>query len=107
MRMIIVAGLSLGLSFSCAGVPLPREQLTDPGALLFNGYTRGTVDCFHCHNGDAKGARGPSLEHRVPRLGATGITKVIKNGSGFMPKYADMTDDEILQVVGWLKTTFP
>lgn len=97
------------LAVSCAGVPLPREQLTDPGALLFNGYVRPEVDCFRCHNGDAKGARGPSLERKAARMPADRIVKTMRKGEGFMPKYPQekLSDEEAQQIAAWLKATFP
>jgi mono/diheme cytochrome c family protein len=95
------------LTLSCAGVPLAREGLTDPGALLFNGYTRADVDCYACHNGDGRGARGPALIFKVPRLSEDKIARTIRNGKGMMPKYGEkLSDDEVAQVVSWLKATF-
>ncbi len=105
LRTVLV-GAMLG-ALSCAGVPLPREGLSDPGALLFNGYVRPSVDCYECHNGDGRGARGPALLYKVPRLSPEKITRLIKSGSGMMPKYVDkLSDEEIAQVVSWLKVTF-
>ena len=44
-------------------------NITNPGALLFNGYTEREVDCYRCHNGDgAVTWRGPALSKRVPKL---------------------------------------
>lgn len=92
---------------SCAGVPLAREGLTDPGALLFNGYTRSEVDCYTCHNGDGRGAKGPALIFKVPRLSEDKVARTIRNGKGVMPKYgAKLSDDEVAQLVTWLKATF-
>lgn len=105
MRALLVLSL---LSTACAGIPLPRETLTDPGALLFNGYTTPKVDCFRCHNGDGKGAWGPSLVKRVPALKAEKVARVIRQGDGVMPKYeaSVLSDAELQQLVDWLKATF-
>ena len=105
MRAFLVLTL---LSCACAGVPLPREALTDPGALLYNGYTAPKVDCFRCHNGDGTGAWGPSLVKRVPRLKAEKLARVIRQGPGTMPKYESdvLSDAELQQLVGWLKSRF-
>ena len=92
---------------ACAGVQLPKEQLTEPGALLFNGYVKTDADCWHCHNGDGKGARGPSLAVRVPKLSAEAIKKTIREGDGFMPKYDTLSDDEVNLLTTWLQATFP
>lgn len=97
------------LAQACAGAQVPRDQLTAPGALLFNGYAKDTVDCYKCHGGEGKGsARGPSLEKRVPKYPADKLFSIIRDGSGKMPKYgpSKITDDEIKQVVSWLQATF-
>lgn len=91
----------------CAGVPLPREQLSDPGALLYNGYTKPKVNCFICHNGDGKGARGPALVSKMTRLSEEKVVRVIRDARGFMPEFGSkMTDEEIVQVARWIKSTF-
>lgn len=97
------------LAASCAGIPLPREQLTHPGALLFNGYTRPTIDCYACHNGDATGARGPSLARDVRGHSAEQLAAIVRKGPGPMPAYGPdkLSDEELGQVIEWLKATFP
>ncbi len=91
----------------CAGVPLPRESLTDPGALLYNGYVRPEVDCYRCHDGTGKGTRGPSLLVKVPGKSAERLAKTITKGSGFMPKYGDkLSEEEVSQLIAWLQATF-
>ena len=107
-RSWLACAVWLGL-VGCAGVPLPKEQLSDPGALLYNGYTRPEVDCYICHNGDGKGARGPALVSKVPRLSEEKVVRAIKSAKGLhMPKYdSKMTDEEIALVARWLKASFP
>ena len=94
---------------ACAGVQLPKEQLRTPGELLFNGYTKAEVDCWHCHNGDGKGSgRGPALPSRVRKRSVDQLRETILNGDGFMPKFrAKLTDDEVTQLVTWLQEAFP
>jgi mono/diheme cytochrome c family protein len=105
LRALLV---SVAIGFvSCAGIPLPREGLSDPGALLFNGYVRPDIDCYVCHNGDGRGARGPALLYKVPRLSPEKINRLIQSGSGMMPKYTGkLSDEELAQLVAWLKLTF-
>lgn len=111
MKQLIAVVVSVGFAVvasSCVGVPIPKDQLTDPGALLFNGYTKKEVGCYRCHNGDGKGGRGPSLVERVPKLTLEEVTDVIKNGKKSMPKYGPrMTEEEITQLATWVKTAFP
>jgi cytochrome c551 len=103
-------GLALVLLTACAGVPLPREQISDPGQLLFDGYTKPKVDCFHCHNGDGRGRniKGPSLADRVPKLSDADLKSVIVTGEGLMPGFQDeLSDEELGQITRWLRQAFP
>jgi mono/diheme cytochrome c family protein len=106
---IFVAASTFAVLFSgCAGVQLPRQSLTDPGQLLFNGYTKPEVNCYHCHNGDGKGARGPNLTKRVPGMTDEGIKNTILDGKGFMPSFkGKISDEEIGQITTWLRAAFP
>ena len=107
MRALIFAAV---LSMACAGVQLPKEKLGgDPGALMFNGYTKADVACFSCHGGDGKGSmRGPGLADEVEEHSDEQLRDVIKEGDGRMPAHKDrMSDDEIAQVLAWLRVSFP
>jgi mono/diheme cytochrome c family protein len=107
MRLAIAA-LALAAFTTCAGVQLPKESLSDPGALLFNGYVDDKVDCWNCHNGNGQGAgRGPNLANRVPKKSDERIHKVIKEGSGFMPAFRNLSEEQVTQLISWLRTTFP
>ena len=96
--------------FACApaGKQLPREQVTEPAAALFNGYTKPEVDCYRCHGGDGLGAgRGPSLAERVPGLSDDEVRRTILEGPGKMPSFRDkLTDPELDQLVEWLRRRF-
>jgi mono/diheme cytochrome c family protein len=90
-------------------VQLPKEQLTDPNALMFNGYAKADVDCWRCHNGDGRGSgHGPSLVRRISRLSEARLAHMIRDGGGVMPDFKKtMTEEEILAMVKWLKVEFP
>jgi len=94
---------------ACAGVQLPKEQLTEPSALLFNGYVRAEVDCWHCHNGDGKGSgKGPNLTRRVARMTKEKVARVIRDGDGYMPDFKKvLSEEEIVGLATWLKVQFP
>lgn len=107
--LAVFAALSLALS-ACAGMQVPREELSDPGALLFNGYTRPEVTCYRCHNGTALGSgKGPSLARRVPKHTAQEIFDTVRQGDKKMPKFSPkkISDEELHQVIAWLQATFP
>jgi mono/diheme cytochrome c family protein len=112
MRTWSAVPLLLALGAGCAATTtqLPREQLTDPGALLFNGYARPEVGCHKCHGGDGRGAaKGPSLEKRVPKYSAAELVSIIREGSKKMPKFGPnkATDDEVQALVAWMQAAFP
>jgi mono/diheme cytochrome c family protein len=103
------AAALLLLFAGCAGAPLPRENLHQPAALLFNGYANPAANCYHCHGGDGSGTwRGANLAKRVPKLTEAQIREAIMQGKGIMPSFADkLSGSEVDQLVGWLKETFP
>ena len=102
--------LALAILVACGGegTQIPRTQLADPGALLFNGYTKPAINCFGCHNGDGAGTKyGPPLATRVPRRSDDQLRKVILEGRGNMPAFRDKLDDaELAQLVVWLRHEF-
>jgi mono/diheme cytochrome c family protein len=76
--------------------------------LLFNGHTKPSVDCYRCHNGDARGSgRGPDLAKVAAAMPVEGMVAVIEKGKGFMPAFGDATTpEERQQIALWLRTTF-
>ena len=98
---VVVAG--------CAGKQTPADRITSPGEALFNGQVKADVTCYRCHNGDGMGTlRGPSLEHRVPKLTDQQIVTTILEGPGLMPSFkGKVTPDEVAQITAWLRERFP
>ena len=94
---------------SCAGIPLPRESLTDPSALLFNGYSKPDVTCYKCHGGDGKGTfRGANLVKVVPGSDEKKMTAALMEGKGFMSAYNDkLSAEEMAALVAWMRAAFP
>jgi cytochrome c551 len=107
-RSLFVAALLIPLG-ACAGAPLPREGVHQPGALLLNGYANPAADCYHCHGGDGSGTwRGANLAKRVPTLTAAQIRDVILQGKGIMPSFeTKLSSAEVDQLVSWLRESFP
>ncbi len=108
-RTCTLAIAALILLAACAGVPLPRESLQAPAALLFNGYANPAANCYHCHGGDGAGTwRGANLVRRVPKLTNDEVKDAILHGKGIMPSFADrLSGDEVDQLVGWLRESYP
>lgn len=107
--MRLVRGVLLVSVVGCVTArPLPREALEHPGGLLFNGHVKPKVDCWRCHQGDGRGARGPSLVMRVPALSNSRLRKVITQGFGFMPGFRKhLTEEEIDALIAWQRAEFP
>ena len=99
----------LGTLISCAGAQTPKDRITDPGQMLFNGQTVSGIDCYRCHNGDGTGTwRGPNLAKRVPKLSDKSIAITINEGPGMMPSYKGKIDDQqIAAITAWLRGQFP
>lgn len=109
VRLFVV--LALVALAGCANLRIPQAKLTEPGALLFNGYSNAALDCYSCHGGDGAGtAYGPKLADRVPKVDAARLRQVVLQGSTTapgMPAYqGKLTDAELEQLVTWLGATF-
>jgi mono/diheme cytochrome c family protein len=102
--------LLLSLLAACGGggTQIPRGSATDPGQLIFNGYTKPEIKCFECHNGNGAGTKyGPALSKRVPKLTDDQIKNTILDGKDEMPSFrGKLTDEEILQLATWLRHQF-
>ncbi|MEI9949338.1 MAG: cytochrome c [Pseudomonadota bacterium] len=86
---------------------MPQQSLDSPGGRLFNGYVKADVKCFSCHNGDAKGANGPNLAERVPKLSDAAILQAINDGPSYMPSFKNkLTDAEKHEIIAWLRQRF-
>ena len=94
---------------ACAGTQRPADQITSPGEALFNGRIRPDINCYTCHDGDGAGTlRGPNLGKRVPKLTDQEIAQAIADGPGLMPSFKDkISDAEVKEITGWLRTRFP
>ena len=109
-KRALVGGLVLlGAIVSCAGTQIPKDRITDPGQMLFNGQVVTTIDCYRCHNGDGTGTwRGANLAERVPKLSDGAIVKTINEGPGMMPAYKGKIDDQqMAAITTWLRGRFP
>ena len=107
--MAACGAVALGLAISCAGTQTPKDRITDPGELLFNGQTVSGVDCYKCHNGNATGTwRGPDLIKRLPNLQDPAISDAIYKGPGMMPAYKGKLDErQVAEITAWLRSRSP
>ena len=106
MRNLFLAALFFSLS--CAGKQLPQDTLSqNPGALLFNGYTKAEVTCYKCHGGDAGGAsiKGPNLVKKLQKISDEEYRAALAKGPLLMPSYTNtLTPEEMQLILDWLKS---
>jgi mono/diheme cytochrome c family protein len=97
--------VALIAALGCAALPAPREQLHQPGALLFNGYANPVANCYRCHGPDGRGsARGPDLVLASHQLTDPVMETILRQGSGKMPAYeAKLSDREIRSLIDWIR----
>jgi mono/diheme cytochrome c family protein len=102
-----VAAIAAAL-VACAGKQTPRDQITDPGEMIYNGHVVADVACYKCHGGDGTGTwRGANLVERVPKLSDAALVKVIEEGPGMMPAFKGKLDQQQLsQLTAWLRGRF-
>ncbi len=112
MTKRVTAGLGMGVVMlglsGCAGKQTPRDQITDPGELIFNGYALSGVTCYKCHGADGKGTwRGADLAELVPKMSEQAIVRAINEGPGLMPSYKGKLDEQqMAALTGWLRHRF-
>jgi mono/diheme cytochrome c family protein len=103
----IVVASALGSVACHTGNALPPQSLDSNGGKLFNGYVKEDVKCYGCHNGDGRGANGPNLAERVPKLSDAAILKAIDEGPSYMPSFKDkLTAAEKRDIIAWLRERF-
>ncbi|MES2641756.1 MAG: cytochrome c [Myxococcota bacterium] len=74
-------------------------DLGPDGAALYS------ANCSSCHGDSAEGTRSaPPLEGEM-RLSDTQLVGIIRNGKEEMPA-VDVTEEEALAIVGWLRALF-
>lgn len=127
--MVAAAGLTIALSISACGGnnnttgnntgttnggnTSTNTPSTNTGT---NNAAAGTVDaaaaetvfqanCVSCHATDLSGGVGPNLQKVGGKLSQADITTRIQNGGGGMPAFkGQLTDAEITNLAGWLKS---
>jgi mono/diheme cytochrome c family protein len=106
--VVALVGLALGW-VACAGRQTPRDQIKDPGELIYNGFAVSDVTCYKCHNDNGKGTwRGADLAELVPQMTDPAIVRAINEGPGVMPSYKGKLDDQqMAALTSWLRRRFP
>ncbi len=109
--------LLLTLLFACAGCKNgPPPDMTDPGQLLYLGYTLKEVNCSRCHGPEGQGgSQAPALDSSFYKYTDDQILDIIEDGKGkgddAMPPFEGQlseTDlDDLLRFLRTLKGQTP
>jgi mono/diheme cytochrome c family protein len=93
---------------SCA--PKPPAHITDPGQLIYLGYTNKEANCSRCHGEEGQGGMtGPKIRGVLQKKGPDHVRETIRNGKGEgddrMPGLGEqLNGEQIEQVVRFLAT---
>lgn len=106
MRKTTLLFASLALLVACGD----KDDTGDTGALSGDATAGADVyagNCAACHGSDGtNGASGPDLSGLVPGMSDSALESVIKNGVGSMPAISTLDDQEVADVVAWLRQEF-
>lgn len=88
----------------------PPADITDPGQLLYLGYTKKEIDCARCHgqNG-AGGSEAPDIRSVFTKYDTEMVAEIIEIGKGkgpdAMPPFeSQLTEEEVNLLVKFLKS---
>jgi mono/diheme cytochrome c family protein len=90
--------------------PKPPAHLTDPGQLIYLGYTNKEANCSRCHGEEGQGGMsGPKIRGVLQKKGADHVREMIRHGKGEgddkMPALGEqLTGEQIEQVIRYLST---
>jgi mono/diheme cytochrome c family protein len=89
---------------AAASSPSNTQLVPPAGTPAYRGYHLFTLNCAHCHGGDARGDEGPNL-HGTTKSDQR-ITTIVRNGiQGEMPRFgAKLNDADIRSLIAFLRT---
>lgn len=92
------------LTFLVTCKATPPDDITDPGQLLFLGYTKEKVNCARCHGDDGAGGNdAPDIRKVFAKHDEKKIIKIIRLGTGDenddMPPFDQHLDQNELQAI--------
>ena len=63
-------------------------------------------NCARCHLEDGSGDQGPSLIFHIPKHSDEYFVQLIVDGRGGMPGFPDLVDQDISDLISYLRETF-
>lgn len=107
MRYLLVAALLVGCADK-GGDDTAGDRIADVLALTgdeANGEAL-FADCTGCHGSDGSGGSGPSLVEEVPEKSSEEILEYVIYGEDDMPAFDSWTDQELADLLAYLRATF-
>ncbi|MDR2636189.1 MAG: cytochrome c [Campylobacteraceae bacterium] len=107
MKSYLFSGRSFKLaclSFALFISPIAAETLQGGGEIY-------EINCQGCHMADGKGDKGagvyPALANNVKLSSVSTTMEIVTNGLNGMPSFREyLTDEEILEVVNYIRVSF-
>lgn len=88
----------------------PPSDMTDPGQLLYLGYTKKSVNCGRCHGPEGQGGtEAPEIKSALDKYSEDEIKAIILNGKGKapndMPPFEGEVDDkQMMHLINFMRT---
>ena len=95
---LFACGGGAGASQEDVGMALPGDD--NPGETLY------LDNCAVCHLDDGAGDIGPSLIFHLSKHPDAYLVGLIIDGSGAMPAFDDLSDQQIADLLAYLRLTF-
>lgn len=116
LALTVLGGCSSSDSSDAASGPTTADRVASISKLTGDATAGKTVyekssspTCLSCHQADGKGDKSRSYPSLVEPLANDPISEIatnVLNGKGVMPKQTDLTDQQIADVIAYMKATF-
>ncbi len=112
LKLTIIAAILLSACSGTEDTGMTTEMLDkveDVMALdgdIAIGETIYLENCASCHLEDGSGDQGPSLIFHIPKHSDEYFVQLIVDGRGGMPGFPDLVDQDIADLISYLRETF-
>lgn len=110
MNRSVALGLSLllaagaGAVTACSGNSARITSVAALTADTVSGKSLYTSNCASCHGSDGKSASGKKNIVSATTSNTSGAIDTMLSGDGEMPDFANLSDQELANIVGYVKT---
>lgn len=106
MNRSVALGMSLFVAAltACSGNSARISSVTALTADTVSGKSLYTSNCASCHGSDGKSAAGKKNIVSATTSNTSGAVDTMLSGDGEMPDFANLSDQELANIVGYVKT---